>query len=78
MLLSLLLRSLSLKQTSSVLSGEIVMNVNGHNALKVKRKISPDYRKDNECTIIHPKTGLNVTLPTEVIKMLRNGEARFK
>ena len=54
------------------------MNVNGHNALKVKRKISPDYRRDDECTIIHPKTGLNVTLPTEVIKMLRNGEARFK
>ena len=54
------------------------MNVNGHNALKVKRKLSSDYRRDDECTIIHPKTGLNVTLPTEVIKLLRSGEARFR
>lgn len=54
------------------------MNVNGNNALKVKRKLSPDYRRDETCRIRHPKTGLDVTLPTEVIKMLRSGEVRFK
>jgi len=54
------------------------MNVNGHNALKVKRKLSPDYRRDSTCRIRNTKTGLDVTLPTEVVKMLRSGEARFK
>ena len=54
------------------------MNVNGHNALKVKRKLSPDYRRDEVCRIRNTKTGLDVTLPTEVVKMLRSGEARFK
>lgn len=54
------------------------MNVNGHNALKVKQKLSPDYRKDSTCRIRNPKTGLDVTLPTEVVKMLRSGEVRFK
>ena len=54
------------------------MNVNGHNALKIKRKLSPDYRRDQTCTIRNPKTGLSITLPIEVIKMLRSGEVKFK
>jgi len=54
------------------------MNVNGHNALKVKRKLSPDYRRDQTCRIRNTETGLDVTLPTEVVKMLRSGEVRFK
>jgi len=54
------------------------MNVNSHNALKIKRKISADYRRDQTCTIIHPKTELNITVPIKVIKLLRSGEVRFK
>lgn len=54
------------------------MQMSSHNELKIKKKLSPvDYRPDSTCRIRNPKTGLDVTLPTEVIKMLRNGEARF-
>jgi len=54
------------------------MQMTSHNGLKVKQKLAPkDYKKDPNCRVRHPKTGLDVTLPTEVIKLLRSGEARF-
>ncbi len=54
------------------------MNVNGHNALHIKRKIRPaDYRRDPNCKIINPRTKVEVTLPVEVIEMIRNGEVKF-
>lgn len=50
-----------------------------HNAFKVKAQLHPkDYRRDTTCRVRNPKTGLDVTLPTEVIKMLRDGKAEFK
>lgn len=49
-----------------------------HNALKIKIKLSPDYRRDTTCRVRNLKTSMDITLPTEVVKMLRNGKVRFK
>ena len=47
------------------------MRTTTHNAFKIKRKLSRDYRRDGMCTIKHPATGLDIKISTEVVKILR-------
>ena len=59
-------------------SSENVMKMHTHNAFAVKKKLSADYRRDENCKVVNPNTGKSVTLPVVIIKMLRSGKVSFK
>ena len=51
------------------------MKAHTHNELKLKRKMSEDYRPDENCTFQRPD-GRVVVLPVFVIQAIRSGELK--